>query len=88
MLLPTLPLSDWIKKKSVLKSIYSMVSSLSNAKLLLFLPMPVAVGVQRFVFQFIWPSSFRGGDSNVKDYHTDDGCQVITRAHMDFGKMR
>jgi hypothetical protein len=44
-----LPLSDWIKKKSVLKSIYSMVSSLSNAKLLLFLPMPVAVAVQRFV---------------------------------------
>ena len=49
ILLPTLPLSDWIKKKSVLKSMYSMVSSLSNAKLLLFLPMPVAVGVQRFV---------------------------------------
>jgi hypothetical protein len=40
------------------------------------------------MFQFIWPSRFRGGDSNVKDYHTDDGCQVITRAHMDFGKMR
>jgi hypothetical protein len=40
------------------------------------------------MFQFIWPSSFRGGDSNVKDYHTDDGCQVITRAHMDFGKMK
>jgi hypothetical protein len=31
LLLPTLPLSNWIKKKSVLKSIYSMISSLSNA---------------------------------------------------------
>jgi uncharacterized membrane protein YkgB len=49
LVLPTLPFSDWIKKKSVLKSIYSMISSLSNVKLLLFLPMPVAVGVQRFV---------------------------------------
>jgi hypothetical protein len=39
------------------------------------------------MFQFTWPSSFRGGDSNVKGYHTDDGCQVITRAHVAFDKV-
>ncbi|XP_052073829.1 protein unc-93 homolog A-like [Mytilus californianus] len=49
LLLPTLPVSEWIKKKSALKSVYSMCSSLSNVKLVLFLPLTVMVNVQRFV---------------------------------------
>ncbi|XP_063397546.1 protein unc-93 homolog A-like [Mytilus trossulus] len=49
VLLPTLPVSDWIKKKSALKSVYSMFSSLSNVKLVLFLPLTIMTSVQRFV---------------------------------------
>ena len=40
----------------------------------------------------IWPSGFRGEDKNVKslrkaDGWTDDGRQVMTKAHMAFGQV-
>ena len=36
-------------------------------------------------FHFIWLKGFRGEDSNVK--LMDDGCQVMEKAHIAFGKV-
>jgi hypothetical protein len=39
-------------------------------------------------FQFIWPRSFRREDYNVKSKQmTDDGHQVMTKAHIAVGKV-
>ena len=38
----------------------------------------------------IWFRGFRGEDLNVKVYdvrRTDDGCQVMAKAHMAFGQV-
>lgn len=48
LFLPPLPKSDWLQKKSPLKSLFSMFSLLSDAKMLLMLPYIIAVGIQRF----------------------------------------
>jgi hypothetical protein len=33
-------------------------------------------------FWFMWTGGYRGEDSNLKRLQTDDGCQVMTKAHM------
>jgi hypothetical protein len=38
-----------------------------------------------FIKHFIWLKGFRGEDLNVK--LTDDGCQVMEKAHIAFGKV-
>jgi hypothetical protein len=39
-------------------------------------------------FQFIWLKGFRGENENVKSKRmTDDGHQVIAKAHIAFGKV-
>jgi hypothetical protein len=39
-------------------------------------------------FQFIWLRVFRGEDQNVKSKRmTEDGHQVMAKAHIAFGKV-